>query len=292
MVLKQELRQPLVISVRLPYPDQAEQFVGEAARHHQQTVLGNITAHKAIPQCQPTLQQIFDVGRKPRSAARRRLQHFVAAVDQMGVALLVNGLRETVVGRPAVMHQLSAPVLAQKLHRRLTAARRIEDIGDGVQTSKLMQPSLRSPDSPAGFIGNDLRRPADILPNLLMGRRTTPGGPVARTGGSRAADGDSEEFAEGLLDLSMRKPQPFVEPGERRMSPRAELDSGRSCRVGSLQLMPATNRLSAFLAAPCLDRELAINGSLRDLDLILHNGLAKSTSVHSQHAHASGRGTS
>jgi hypothetical protein len=99
---------------------------------------------------------------------RSRFQQFLAAVDQVGVALPVNCPGEGVVGRPAVVNQSAGPIQIQQPFRRFPAPRRIDHVHHLVQSREFMQPCLLRLSLPLWF-AERRRLPFSCMLCLLQG---------------------------------------------------------------------------------------------------------------------------
>ena len=133
-----------------------------------------------------------------------------------------------------------------------------------------MQPSRATPDPPAGFVGHNLRRIANVLPQLFVGRRAALACASNRSGACAAGDLQAlEQRPQQLHALAVRQAELFVHDGQRRMNPRAQLTGGRAAGRGGLQGVPTFHRLTAALADSHMHGEATIDHGPRNLGLVL-----------------------
>ncbi len=156
-----------------------------------QAVLGQVVAAQSMatpgtPQPIRAVDQPEHRARQSHGAPGSGFQQSLAAALQVRQALLMNGAREAVVHAPAVMHQSARPVEPQQLLGRFAAARRIDHVTGFSSADERVQPGRSAADTPAGLVGHDLRRAANVLPQLLVRRLTTLGRPRDRAGAGAA----------------------------------------------------------------------------------------------------------
>ena len=203
-----------------------------------------------IAQRQTALQQRLDRAGETHCAAHGRFQQIVTAIDQMGGALLVRRLLEMFVNTPAVMHQHARVIQAEQRLRRPAATCRIDGVTNGIVRGKGVQPSLATADAPTGLVGRYLPRLANRFLDLFEARIATLRRAMIRASRSRPSHADAEQFAKELAYLSMRKPQPLVEPCHGGVCSRTKLRTGRADCVGRLQCMPALHQAVAVPQRP------------------------------------------
>ena len=109
----QVLGQALVGRVRLGRENQAGQLVLQAAAGHGQAVPADLACRVAVAQVQAGPEQLGHPARETDGASRRCLLHRVGAPQQVVEALLVPGVFELVVRRPAVVDHGAVVVEAQ-----------------------------------------------------------------------------------------------------------------------------------------------------------------------------------
>ncbi len=121
----------------------------------------------------------------------------------MLIALLVPGLGETVVRRPAVADQVASVVEAEQCFGRPMVAVGIDDVGRGPRADEAMQPGGQSTDPPASLVGPDPVGTADRLTDRLIDRSAASAGPQEDVGHAAARQGDAEQVAERPGDLAL-----------------------------------------------------------------------------------------
>ena len=99
----------------------------------------------------------------------------MAAAEQMSQALLMPGLREGVVGRPAVVDHDAGVVQAEQAFADDAGAGRVDDVGGRVGADQAMQPGVDAADVPAGLVEHGPRRFLDRLTDGGVDRLGPPG---------------------------------------------------------------------------------------------------------------------
>src|SRR5262249_34755750 len=92
-------------------------------------------------------------------------------------ALLVPGVLELVVRRPAIMDHGAVVVESQDVLSHGTAARRVDDVSGGLGADQRVQPGWVSAHAPAGFIGHHPVGLSHSLADGLVDRLATSSGP-------------------------------------------------------------------------------------------------------------------
>src|SRR5438270_13074467 len=95
----------------------------------------------------------------------------------MTQALLMSGLVEAVVGRPAVVDHGAGVIEPQDVRSHVTAARRVDDVSRGLRADQRMQPSGEPAHPPAGLIGHNPVALTYALADGLVDRLAAGGGP-------------------------------------------------------------------------------------------------------------------
>ena len=208
--------------------------------------------------------------RKAHSAAHGRGQQFLATPLQVSQALLMKGLRKTVVHAPTVVHERARPVEPQQLFGRLMAPRRINHVTRRALADEGMQPGRAALDAPSSLIRRDLRRASNRLPNLLVSALAACRGPLDRSGAGGPCDVQAlEQRAQEFHALAMRQPQLLVEQSQNRVHVGTQL-TGRSTAGGRcLQRMPALYGAATVATCAHVNVKAAIDDRAGNLGLIL-----------------------
>src|SRR6185295_14972347 len=184
-------------------------------------------------------------------------------------ALLMEGVCEIVVDRPAIVDHLACIVAAEDAGGDGAGTGRVNDVGSGLFADDGVEPGLGAADVPTGFVGHDPRSGFDGCADFLVDRLGAPGGAEHDLDAAATRDRDAEEGFEDAADLAVRHAGLLVELDDRRLGVGAELGGGGAEGVGGLQGMPALKAPLALRTTTDMDVELPLNGPPWDLDLIL-----------------------
>ncbi len=256
--------------VREAAPRQLFQFARQSQAAVGQGVAAQAMATPGTPQRIRAVDQLQHRARQARRSGTGGFQQFLAPPLQVRQALLMSGLRELVVHAPAVMHQSARPVEAQQLLGRFTAPRRINHITRFPSADERMQPGRPAAHAPAGLVGHDLRRAADIVAQLFIRRLATLGRAGNRSGTGAPRDGQLlEQRPQQLHALAVRQAELLVHDRQCGMDVCAQLTGRRSAGRVDLQCMAAFHRLAALFAHADMHVELAIDDGAWNFGLIL-----------------------
>src|SRR5436190_5519337 len=130
------------------------------------------------------------------------------------------------------------------------APRRIDHITGGPLTNKRMQPGRPTADTPTRLIGRDLRRAANIVPDLFVRLPTAFGRTFDRADAGGPGDVQFlKHLSQQLRTLAMGEAQLLVENRQQGMHVGPELAGCRAASCRELQGVPTLNRATA-VAAP------------------------------------------
>src|SRR5262249_54520980 len=200
----------------------------------------------------------------PRGGEAERL-----CSDGVVQALLVPGVHELVVRRPAVVDDGAVVVEPQGGLGHGAAAGRVDDVSRRLRADQRVQPGGQAAYPPARLIGHDPFRLAHGLADGLVDGLTTAARPQDGVDAAAAAEVDAEQAVQAADHLAVGEPALLVELHDGRLGVRAQLGGGGPQGVGGLQRGPALEALVAAAAAADMDVDLAMDGAARDLDLVL-----------------------
>src|SRR5262245_58553022 len=132
-----------------------------------------------------------------------------------------------------------------------------------------MQPGGQAAYPPTRLIGHDPVGLAHGLADGLVDGLTAAARPQDGVDAAAAAEVDAEQAAQAADHLAVRQPALLVEFHDSCLGVRAQLRGGGPQGVGGLQRVPALEAPVAATAAADMDIELAMDGTARDLDLVL-----------------------
>src|SRR5262249_8262509 len=189
--------------------------------------------------------------------------------QQVVEALLMPGVLELVIGRPAVVDHSAVVVEPQDGLGHGAAAGRVDDVGSGLRSGQRVQPGRGSAHPPAGLVGNHpFGLPhglADGLVNWLAARGSTQHGVDA----AAPTEPNAEEAFQAAGDLAVGEAALLVEFNDSSLGIGPELHSGGPKGIGRLQGMAPLNAALALAALAAVDVKSPVNGLPRKLGLEL-----------------------
>src|SRR5262249_28580733 len=226
-----------------------------------------------VAHLQRPLEQADHLARERLGPALLGLLQLPGAPQRVRHALLVDGLVEAVVGRPAVVDQGAVPAQADHGDQGLGAALGVDVVAGRPVTHPAVQPGGLTPDPPARLVRRQALRLLQALADLLVGRPQPPPGPQHDLGAGPARQPDAEQGVEDAGDLAVGQAPFLVEHDHGGLGVGADLAGGGADRVAGLQRVPAPARPAAGAAAPAVDGEAAHDRVARDVGLELLVGM-------------------
>src|SRR5262249_2587449 len=222
-----------------------------------------------VAQVEAGPEQLGHATREADRPTGRRLLHRVGAPQEVVETLLVRGVLELVVRRPAVVDHGAVVVEPQDGLGHGAAAGRVDDVSRRLRADQRMQPGGQAAYPPPGLIGHNPVRLAHGLADGLVHGLTTAARPQDGLYAAAATEVDAEQTVKGADHLAVGEPALLVEFHDGRLGGRAQLGGGGAQGGGGLQGVAALEALVAAAAAADMDVELAMDGAARDLDLVL-----------------------
>src|SRR6516165_4681201 len=130
-----------------------------------------------VAQVEAGPEQLGHATREADRATGRRLLHRVGAPQEVVETLLVPGVLELVVRRPAVVDHGAVVVGPQDGLGHAAAAGRVDDVSRGLRPDQRVQPRGEPAHPPAGLIGHDPVGLTYGLADGLVDRLTASSGP-------------------------------------------------------------------------------------------------------------------
>src|SRR5229473_5598171 len=159
------------------------------------------------------------------------------ASEQMRKTRLVDGVRETPIGRPAVADDHAGEILAEQRRGFGKPAARLNRVDGRIRRGDRPEPLQRAGDLPAGLIGCDDGTPADrVAERVIRGLRLTCGA-VHRVHQTAACDGEPILLAKERRDFAERQAELLIEDDGHGNGLRPELRRRGTQRVRRLQPM-------------------------------------------------------
>src|SRR5262249_52049709 len=183
--------------------------------------------------------------------------------------LLVPGILELVVRRPAIVDHSAVVVEPQDSLGHGTAAGRVNDVSRGLRPDQRVQPGRVSAHPPSGLVGHDPVGLAHGLADGLVDRLAAGGGPQHGVDAAAPAEPNAKEALQAASDLAVRQAAVLVEFDDRGLGIGSQLRRGGTEGVGRLQGMPSLNAALTPATLADVDVELPVNRPARDLDLEL-----------------------
>src|SRR5262245_39645778 len=164
-----------------------------------------------VTQIQARPEQLGHPARETDGSPRRGGRHPVGAAQQVAEALLVPGVLEPVVGRPAVVDHDAVVVEAQDGLGHGAAAGRVDDVGGRPRPDQGVQPGRAPAHPPSGLVGDNPRGLAHGLADALVDRLAARGGPKHGVDAAATTERNAEEAVQAAGDLAVRQPALLVE---------------------------------------------------------------------------------
>ena len=183
--------------------------------------------------------------------------------------MLVAGILELVVRRPAIVNHGAIVVESQDGLGHGTAAGRVDDVSGGLRSDQRVQPGRVSAHPPAGLIGHDPVGLTHGLADGLVDRLAASSGPQDGVDAATPTEGDAEQASQAAGDLAMREAALLVEFDDGSLCIRSQLSGSGAEGVGRLQGMASLNPPVILLAPPDVDVELPVDRLTRALHLEL-----------------------
>src|SRR5262249_36318280 len=222
-----------------------------------------------VTQLQASPEQLGHPPRETDGSPRRGGRHPVGAAQQVVEALLVPGVLELVVRRPAVVDHGAVVVEAQDGLGHGTAARRVDDVSGGLRADQGVQPRGVSAHAPAGLIGHHPVGLSHGLTNGLVDRLATTSGPQDGVDAATATELDTKQALQAARDLAVRQATLFVEFDDGSLGIWPQLGGSSAESIGRLQGMASLNAAMALTTLADMNVELPMNGLAWDLHLEL-----------------------
>ena len=184
-------------------------------------------------------------------------------------ALLVPGVLELVVRRPAVVDHEAVVVRPQDALGHGAAAGRVDDVGGGLRPGQRVQPGRASAYPPARLIRCDPFGIPERMTNAFVDRLAAGGGPQNGVDAATPTELDTEQALQAAHDLAVRQATLLIEFDDGGLGIGSQLGRGGAKGVGRLQGMAPLNPAAALTAPPDVDVELPVDGLARDVDLEL-----------------------
>ncbi len=159
-----------------------------------------------VAQVQAGPEQFGDSTGKTYSAAGSRRRHLLAARQQVLQTLLVPGVLELVVRRPAVVDHGAVVVEPQDGLGHGAAAGRVDDVSGSLGADHGVQPGRVSTHPPAGLIEHHPVGLTHGLPDGLVDRFAAGRGPQNGVGAAPAAEVDAKQAVQAADHLAVGEP--------------------------------------------------------------------------------------
>src|SRR6516164_5460083 len=147
----QVLGQALVRRVRLGREDQVRQLALQATAGYRQSVIADLAGRMTVTQVEAGPEQLGHATREADRPTGRRLLHRVGAPQEVVETLLVAGVLELVVRRPAVVDHGAVVVRSHEGLGHGAAAGRVDDVSRRLRADQRMQPGGQAAYPPTGL---------------------------------------------------------------------------------------------------------------------------------------------
>lgn len=252
----------------VPFQQTVQPLLQSAARHGQ--AMG--TDGAAVPPIakgQRIAEKFLDLSGESNRAASGSLQQRFGSPQQVFETLLVRGLLEEIVRRPAVVTHASVVVRSQNRLGYIMAPAGTNHTERGRWRDEYPQPLQPAGDLPAGFVRIDKVTPSHDLLNRLIGRLVPFGDTKDYLGRSAPAHRDSEGLVQQALDVTVTESILVLHHRDQRLQIRAQLRRGGPEGIRGLPSVSRLDPPATPATSANVDIEPTHKGLARNLDLEL-----------------------
>src|SRR5207244_1552737 len=135
------------------------------------------TREELITHLQRSLEHIDHLAWKILGPARRVFCHRMRTPQRMRHALLVHGTNKAIIGREAIVRQVTGPGDADGFFQDVSTAAWVDgETGGPVASDPSVEPDGLASESPTGFVGCEVLRVADVLFDFFVNGLESPTG--------------------------------------------------------------------------------------------------------------------
>src|SRR3990172_8279107 len=214
-------------------------------------------------------QARLDLPREPRRPAGELLDDFLRPSQQMGDALLMPGLGESIVRRPAVVGHAPGVVDPQDFGRYVHAPTGTNHIQRTDVRHEVPQPVQSAADLPACLIGIHRVPPGNHGLEGVIHRLGPLAGPPHDVGRRSAGQFDTPSVLQECGDVAVGQAELVLQQGDQGLGVGADLRRGRAQSVGGLKLVSRLHPLTATGAFTDVQVEPPQDGPAGNFDLKL-----------------------